>query len=650
MYDGEVIIGTKLDTKELEKDLKVAERQLQQYEKEAEKLSQTKLKAEADLQSYEEEKRLIKEITDESLKYSQTTDEVNNNLQIEKQQLTALEEKYSSQINKLNEINNQIKSNTRNQELTKNKVKELNDELSKKQGFNSIKEAINDIGKGMDKNIKKIGKWALAIFGIRSAYMFVRQAMSTLSQYDDQMAVNIEYIRYLLASTLKPVIEGIIQLAYKLLVYINYIAQAWFGVNLFANASTKAFEKQNKALGGSVKKAKQLQKTLAGFDEMNVLQDNGDVGSGKGGATLPNFPKMEDVPIPGWIQWLADNGDIVIGILSGITAGLIAMKLLGLDPIMSLGIGAIVGGIVMLVKDIIDFIKDPSWKKFVDILGDIAIIIGGIMLVMGNWWGLLVVIIGLVVKLIADNWDKIAEILGAIGGWIYEHIIKPVANFAVGLGETIINIVKNTWNFIVGVLSTVANWVYTKVIKPIANFFSGLWNGIKTGFQNIWSFITNAFSKGGKIFNGLKEGIVNVFKTIVNTLITGINKIIAVPFKKINSLLNAIRNVKIPVIKVKPFKGLWGADPLPIPKIPKLAKGGIINQPGRGVYTGSAIAGEAGREFYMPLQDEQMLSLVGEAIGKYVNINLTNITQLDGRQIARKVEQINNNNRFVLNR
>ena len=62
--DGWVIVGTKLDSKQLEKDLKNAERRLQQYEREAERLTKSKAKAEIDLQPYEEQKRLIKESTD----------------------------------------------------------------------------------------------------------------------------------------------------------------------------------------------------------------------------------------------------------------------------------------------------------------------------------------------------------------------------------------------------------------------------------------------------------------------------------------------------------------------------------------------------------------------------------------------------------
>jgi hypothetical protein len=85
-------------------------------------------------------------------------------------------------------------------------------------------------------------------------------------------------------------------------------------------------------------------------------------------------------------------------------------------------------------------------------------------------------------------------------------------------------------------------------------------------------------------------------------------------------------------------------------KLPKLAVGGIINNPGPGVPYHGAVIGERGAEAVVPLTDTQQMELLGATIGKYINVNLTNITELDGRQIARKVEQINNNNDFVLNR
>ena len=487
--------------------------------------------------------------------------------------------------------------------------------IKKKEEFNKtdlsdLKKGLSGIGDSIENATKKVGKWALAIFGVRSILNLVRGSMNILGQYDEQLAVNVEYIRYLLASTLKPVIEAIVNLAYTLLTYVNYIAQAWFGVNLFANASLKAFEKQHKSMKDTNKQAKDLQKTLAGFDEMNVLQDTSKSSSqtNGGGVSLPSFPKMEDVEIPDWVKWIADNGELIADIIAGIGVALVSVKL-GLKGIQALGIGIAVTGVAMAISDILKFIQDPSWEGFINILTDIAIAIGGIMLATGNWWGLLVVVVAEIVKLVVNNWGTIKKVLGQVGKWINDNIIKPVAKV-----------------------------------------FNSLWDGIKKGVSKTWDFIKTIFSKGGKIFVGIVEGVSEVFKTMVNAIITGINTVIAIPFKTINGLLNTIRNANIPVINVKPFKGLWDQDPLPIPEIPRLAKGGILNNPGRGVYTGSAIAGEAGREFYMPLQDEQMLNLIGEAIGKYITINANITNTMNGRVISRQLQKINNSVSFAGNR
>ena len=95
------------------------------------------------------------------------------------------------------------------------------------------------------------------------------------------------------------------------------------------------------------------------------------------------------------------------------------------------------------------------------------------------------------------------------------------------------------------------------------------------------------------------------------------------------------------------FPGLSFANTL---KKFKFAKGGIINMPGRGVPLLNAVGGEKGQEGIVPLTDSQQMELLGHAIGKYVNINLTNITKLDNRQIAKEQRKINAQNDFAFNR
>ena len=87
--------------------------------------------------------------------------------------------------------------------------------------LSGVQAGINNVNKGLQGTIKKVTKWGLAIFGVRSAYMAVRSAMNTISQYEDDMKNNIDYIKYALAYTLKPIVEWILNAVVKLLQYVN---------------------------------------------------------------------------------------------------------------------------------------------------------------------------------------------------------------------------------------------------------------------------------------------------------------------------------------------------------------------------------------------------------------------------------------------
>lgn len=463
----------------------------------------------------------------------------------------------------------------------------------------------SDMGKNLKDVVRHVGKWAIAVIGIRSAYNFIRSSMSTLVQENDMLNAKVTAIRSALAQSVAPIVEYLVNLAYRLVTYLGYIIKAWTGRDIFAKSS--------KSMASASKSAQKLSKTMAGFDEMNVLNDTSSSGGGGGGgATLPT---PEDVPIPSWVQWIAKNGKLVGSVIAGITASLVALKLLGLDPLMSLGIGVLVAGVVMLVQDIVDLISDPSWENLLAVLGDIAIIIGGLMLIMGNWWGLLVTIVGLVVKLIAENWDTIMGILGAVGSWIYENIIVPVGNFFSGL-----------WNGIVE--------VFKKSIEIIKSVFSGTVNFFKGIIDKVLGLFKKIGTKVGDVIG-------SAFKNVINSVMAGVETILNAPIKGINKLIDVINT--IPGVNLKPLNTL---------KFPRLAKGTILNNPGRGVPVagGSAIAGEAGREAYIPLSDTQLLQELGSTIGRYITIELTNITELDGRTIARKVNQLTQNENFLRNR
>ena len=193
--------------------------------------------------------------------------------------------------------------------------------------------------------------------------------------------------------------------------------------------------------------------------------------------------------------------------------------------------------------------------------------------------------------------EKFKEIFGIhspstlfrdFGKFMMDGLVNGIKNAI----SKVTNACQQIWSAIKGVFSSVGSW-------------------FKNTFTNAWTAVKNVFSAGGKIFDGIKEGIADTFKTIVNGLIGGINKVIAVPFNSINYVLNTIRGIE--VLGISPFSGLWGYNPLAVPQIPKLAKGAIVNRPGRGV---TAVIGEAGREAVLPLENNtEWMDILADKIG-----------------------------------
>lgn len=200
-------------------------------------------------------------------------------------------------------------------------------------------------------------------------------------------------------------------------------------------------------------------------------------------------------------------------------------------------------------------------------------------------------IIDVVIGLLKGCWAIICRVFEVAGEWFNENVIQPVAGFFTKLWNKISSKAKETWSSISGAFKAAGTWFNKTVIQPVSKFFSDMWSKLKSGassawegiksvfskvagffgkiFSDAWQKVKNVFSTGGKIFDGIKDGIVNAFKTVVNGIIRGINKVVEIPFKAINSALDKIRNIEF--LGISPFKGLFGD--ISIPKIPELAGG-----------------------------------------------------------------------------
>lgn len=683
--DGSIVIGTEIKTDKFDK-------QASELDNKIKKEEQKKIIIEAKMQLQEQDLEETIRKTDElaeayqklkSLKEKATAGkmtpgdfEAMQSLQNQYGTLEKIDGLFQKSLSKQDALQLKVQE-------TKNKYESINNEIDKykqklaginiqkqKAEVDQLKGSIDKVGSSFSGAVKKAGKLALAIFGIRGAYMLLKRASSELSGYDEQYATNLEYIRYVLTQAIAPVLKYIVNLAMQLLSWINAILQAWFGINLFANGSVESFQKMKKGASGVGKAVKEIKKQLLGFDEVNVLSSQSDTGTsaGAGGVAMPNFDVSGlQGEVPQWLQWIVDHKNEILSVLAGIATALLLIKF-GMSGIKALGFGLIVAGIVLLIQGIIDFIKDPSWKNFMTILEGIALIVAGIAIVCGAWVVALVAVGVAIVAYIIKNWDKVKEIFSEVGKWFYDKVIEPVKGFFIGLWTTFSTRAIEAWNNIKSVFSTIRNWINDNIIQPVGKFFTNLWEGFKNGattawegiknvfstvaefFRNIftraWENVKAVFSTGGKIFDGIKEGIVTAFKNIVNAIIRGINRVIAIPFNAINNVLSRINGIEI--MGAKPFSFV---HTISVPEIPQLKSGGIINMPNKGTLLGggNALGGEAGREGVVPLTDQQAMAELGREIGKNVLVNLTNITQMNGRTISRELKQVRSTQEFAFN-
>ena len=239
-------------------------------------------------------------------------------------------------------------------------------------------------------------------------------------------------------------------------------------------------------------------------------------------------------------------------------------------------------------------------------------------------WNFIASVFEVIAQIVAGCVEIIKAVWGVVADWFNENVIHPVSQFFSDLWSAISDAAEATWEWIKGVWNAVSTWFHDNIISPVVGFFTTMWNALKTGasaawegiknvftpvvdwfkdkFSKAWEKVKNIFSTGGKIFSGIKEGIEKTFKTVVNGIISGINKVIAVPFNAINKVLDKIRNVTI--VGIKPFSSIGSIS---VPQIPLLARGGVLAKGQWGYLEGN------GAEAVVPLdQNKKWITAVAQ--------------------------------------
>ena len=531
-------------------------------------------------------------------------------------------------------------------EKTKNKLVSLRKEkqkLEETKGTQGITEGINNLGNSFQNAVSKAGRLALAIFGIRTAYNLLKSASSELATYDEQYAANLEYIRFVLTQAIAPVLRGVVQLAMNLLGIINAIVQALFGVNLFANGSAEQFQKMKKGASGVGKAVKEIKKQLMGFDEVNILTDQSDTGTsaGAGGVGMPSMDLSKwQGELPQWLKDLLKHKDEIFAVLSGIAAGLLAIKL-GMGGIKALGFGVLIAGIVYAVEGLLKYLKDPSWENFGQIIQGIGIAVIGFGVIIGGIPAIVIGAVLLIVGTIIRYWEQIKGFLERGIGWLKgksEEIGQKFGGWVKGLYDTFVGFLELIVRFFDGTFNAIKR-IFNGVIQFFQGVFTGDWNKAWEGIKNIVGGVIEWCTTRFKIFfDWVDRVILTPLKSLIDAVVNGIKRALNLG----GQLPNLGGGIDI-AVNAPRFK--TGG----IVTIPKLASGGVVNMPNRGTLLGSAIVGEGGPEGVIPLTDAQAMSQLGEAIGKHVTINASIINKMNTRTISRELVRAQNEQNFAYN-
>lgn len=295
-------------------------------------------------------------------------------------------------------------------------------------------------------------------------------------------------------------------------------------------------------------------------------------------------------------------------------------------------VAPIIDTVGKIIDDFVETVLTPLWNAWENVFQSIMGLLSDFLKFATPIFSTILDILGPIFKLaltlLRGTFDMVFAAIRGIIELADKTICERVNNireFFRNLGEWMEGTFGFKWK---NVFETVKN-----VVKVFRDFMGPIINSLEVVFLGLTSFISGVFSNNWRrawfgvrqIFEGIVSGLEHIFKAPLNFMIDGINK-----------FLSGIGKIKIPDW----VPGVGGKG-FSIPRIPRLAKGGIVSA--------STIAniGEAGTEAVIPLQrNTQGLDMIAEKISERLSLSQNDGTDAtyviklvldDGRVITKMV-------------
>ena len=258
------------------------------------------------------------------------------------------------------------------------------------------------------------------------------------------------------------------------------------------------------------------------------------------------YKKMTEIKdaIKGAFEWILKNKNAILATIGAIAAGMAAFN--------------IATTIMNLVKAF------KAWKAATEGVSIAQQLLNVIMA--ANPIGLVIAAVTALVAAFTILWNTSDEFRQF---WI--DLWEGIKAAAAAVVEAVKGFFAGAWDAIKSV------WSGAK------NFFSGVWEGIKGIFGGVKNWFSNVFQGAADAISTIFNGIVGVIKAPINWMISALNKVI-----------DGINKIKIP--SWVPGVGGYGIN---IPKIPTLARGGVLGRGQIGLLEGN------GAEAVVPLENNK---------------------------------------------
>ena len=484
------------------------------------------------------------------------------------------------------------------------------------------------------KRLASVVRSALIFTVITQALAKFRDWMGRVVKTSDEATAAMAKLKGALLTMVQPLVEVIIpafitlvNAATKVIMALARLSAWMSGTSVKANAeAAESLYNEAEALEGVGGAAKDAQKQLAGFDEINKLSDTSQSGGSSADTIAPDFDVSE-------YDALSDTLDNILWLVLSIGAGLLAWKIASMftSNLATLGgIALIVAGAVLLLKNYIDaWINGIDEGNFAGIIAGFTAVIVGLYLAFGQTAAAIGLIVGGAMLLVLGIKDIIEN------GVNLQNVLMVIAGlFAAGLG---ISLLTGSWIplLVAAILGIIV------AVTAVGGSFEELIASIKLIFSGLIDFITGVFTGDWEL---AWEGIKDIFKGIINTMLSIVGGFVNAAIKGINWLIEKINSISLTIPEWVP--GIGGKSWSPrIPRVnewqvPYLAQGAVI---------------PANREFLAVLGDQKSgtnieapLSTIEQALENVMRRrggaggSITIIMELDKREFGRAVYEYGN--------